>query len=271
MPEQPIEALVRGVTLEAQGADEFVGNPGTGSGRLFGGMVAAQSAMAAQLTVEGGRLHSLHAYFLRGGAYDSPIRFRVDRIRDGRTYTTRRVVAEQNGEAIFNLSASFTRPEDGGEHQTAMPDVPPPEDLPLWEEVRQRSGLSLPQATHRTAFEARVPWDSGDDAQRFVWLRPQGELPEDPLVHVAAAVYASDRTLAGTAVAPMGYRHGDVSVISLDHAMWLHRPPRFDDWVLYASESPAGHAARGLAFGAMYTRDGVRFASVAQAGLIRKL
>ena len=189
-------------------------------------MVAAQSAMAAQRTVTEGRLHSLHAYFLRGGAYGEPIRFQVHRLRDGRTYTTRRVVAEQHGEAIFSLAASFTRPEEGGEHQSEMPEVPEPETLPLWEDVRRSFfGANLP--SHVQAFEARVPEDDGQDsARRYVWLRPRGALPADPLVHAAATVYASDRTLASTAVSKMGYRRGDISVTSLDHALWLHREPR---------------------------------------------
>ena len=271
MASAPIDVLLRGLELELEAPDVFVGNPGEGGGRLFGGMVAAQSVMAAQRTVAEGRLHSLHAYFLRGGTYGEPIRFQVHRLRDGRTYTTRRVVAEQHGEAIFSLAASFTRPEDGGEHQSKMPEVPEPETLPLWEDVRGAFfGANLP--SHVQAFEARVPADDGaDSAQRYVWLRPRGELPADPLVHAAATVYASDRTLASTAVSKMGYRRADISVTSLDHALWLHREPRFDDWVLYVSESPAGYAGRGLAFGAMYTRDGVLFASVAQEGLIRTL
>ena len=273
MADAPIDALVRGLDLTQLDENLFVGNPGEGMGRLFGGMVAAQSVMAAQLTVAEGHLHSLHAYFLRGGSYSDPIRFVVHRIRDGRTYTTRRVVAEQNGEAIFSMGTSFTRPEEGGEHQLDMPDVPPPEALPTWQEVRARQGMTMPVAAHVEAFESRMPYDEDTEpgiASRYVWLKPRGELPDDPQVHLAATVYASDRTLAGTAAAPMGYTRTDLSVSSLDHAMWLHRKPRFDDWVLYASESPAGYAARGLAFGAMYTRDGTRFASVAQEGLLRR-
>jgi acyl-CoA thioesterase-2 len=269
LEQQPVDAVVRGLDLSREGEDRFLGHPGEGRGRLFGGMVAAQSVMAAQRTVEGGWLHSLHAYFLRPGSYGSPIRFVVHRIRDGRTYTTRRVVAEQNGEAIFSMGMSFTRPEQGGEHQLPMPDVPPPEAVPTWEEVRERAGVAMPIAAHVEAFESRLPYDEDTGPVRFVWLRPRGSLPEDPRVHIAATVYASDRTLAGAAAEPMGYARHEVSVTSLDHALWLHRVPCFDDWVLYVSESPAGYAARGLAFGAMYTRAGVRFASVAQEGLLR--
>lgn len=274
MAEKPIEALVRGLDLVQEDDDVFVGNPGRGEGRLFGGMVAAQSVMAAQRTVAESHLHSLHAYFIRGGSYGEPIRFSVHRIRDGRTYTTRRVVAEQHGEAIFSMGTSFTRPEEGGEHQLPAPDVPQPEDLPTWQQVREKMGIPVPNAAHVDAFESRVPWEEDIEPgspSRFVWLRPCGDLPDDPMVHLAATVYASDRTLAGTAAAPMGYERDGLMVTSLDHAMWIHRPPRFDDWILYASESPAGYAARGLAYGAMYTRDGVRFASVAQEGLLRRM
>ena len=269
----PIDRVLRGLELERLDSDLFLGHPGDGKGRLFGGMVAAQSTMAAFRTAEeAGALHSLHAYFLRGGSYDQPIRFVVHRIRDGRTYTTRRVVAHQSGEAIFSLAASFTRPEEGGEHQTTeMPEVPPPESLPTWEEVRASWNMPPHRADHVDAFEVRIPFDYDSPAARFAWMRARGAVPDDPAIATAIAVYASDRTLAGTAIAPMGYQRKDVGVTSLDHAMWLHRPARFDDWVLYASESPAGFAARGLAFGAMYSTDGVRFASVAQEGLIRKL
>lgn len=272
MPEpdlSPIARVIAGLRLEALDEDLFVGDPGEGTGRLFGGMVAAQSTMAAQRTVAEGTLHSLHAYFLRGGEYGKPIRFVVHRLRDGRTYATRRVVAYQGGEAIFSLAASFTRPERGGEHQGPMPEVAPPEGLPLWEEVRKGWNMPPFRAAHVDAFEVRLPFAEPSEATRFVWMRPRGDVPDDPQLHIALAVYASDRTLAGAAVGQMGYERRDIQVTSLDHAMWVHRPPRFDDWILYVSESPVSFAARGLAFGAMYTRDGTRFASVAQEGLIR--
>ena len=266
-----IKKVVAGLNLEQLDRDLFLGNPGEGTGRLFGGMVAAQSTMAAQLPVEEGHLHSIHAYFLRGGSYDQPLRFVVHRIRDGRTYTTRRVVAHQNGEAIFNLAASFTRPEEGGEHQQDMPNVPGPEELPTWEEVRATQNLPAFRAEHLDAFEVRTPYEGEVDGQRFVWMRPRGDVPEDKLIDAAITVYASDRSLIGSAVVPMGYERRDITVASLDHALWLHRPARFDDWILYASESPVGFAGRGLVFGSMYTRDGMLFASVAQEGLIRKV
>ena len=266
---QAINRVISGLGIDRLDQDLFLGNPGEGTGRLFGGMVAAQSTMAAQLTVDEGTLHSLHAYFLRGGSYDQPLRFVVHRIRDGRTYTTRRVVAHQNGEAIFNLAASFTRPEEGGAHQQAMPNVPGPEELPLWEEVRATPDMPAFRAEHLDAFEVRLPWEGEVDGQRFVWMKPRGVIPHDPHIDTAITVYASDRSLVSSAVAPMGYDRKDITAASLDHALWLHRPARFDDWILYTSNSPAGFAGRGVAFGSMYTRDGVLFASVAQEGLIR--
>lgn len=269
-----IDRLLGRLDLEQLDRDLFLGNPGPGEGRLFGGMVAGQSVMAAGLTVEAGLLHSLHAYFLRPGRHDSPIRFVVDRIRDGRTFTTRRVVAHQGGEAIFNLSASFATPEDGISHQDDMPEAPAPEDCEDWEAARARA-LNIPWRSHSQAVELRMcdPGDfepeKGAPATRKMWMRPRGKMPDDPLRHAAVLAYASDRTLLSTAGRPHGLVPGQMRGASLDHAMWLHRPPCFDDWILYAAESPVAHAARGLIHGAMYSREGVRVASVAQEGLIR--
>ena len=270
----PLAKLLDRLDLDALDRDLFLGDPGRGEGRLFGGMVAAQSVIAAGRTVESGGLHSLHAYFLRPGRHDAPIRFVVDRIRDGRTFTTRRVVAHQAGEAIFNLSASFARPEEGISHQDPMPEVPPPEALRDWEDVRAEivGSPDARRADGPVEFRVCNP-ESADGAPQPPaqqnWFRPRGELPDDPLVHAAVLVYASDRTLINTAARPHGMPWGQRVAASLDHALWLHRPPCLGDWMLYASESPAAHAARGLVFGAMYTQDGVRVASVAQEGLIR--
>jgi acyl-CoA thioesterase-2 len=281
-PARPLAGLLRRLDLSARGSDEFVGDPGPGEGRLFGGLVAAQAVMAAGRTVEGRSLHSLHAYFLRPGRHGAPIGFSVDRIRDGRSFTTRRVVARQGDEAIFNLDASFVRPEEGIRHQDPMPEAPAPEGLPDWEDVRaeilRATQPSLEaQALRRPdgAIEVRdCDPDSSDPALRQparkrVWIRPRGRLPGDPLVHAAVLVFASDRTLLSTAARPHGLVWGRRSGASLDHAVWLHRPARFDGWLLYASESPVAEAARGLVLGALYTRHGVRVASVAQEGLIR--
>jgi acyl-CoA thioesterase-2 len=290
----PVDQLVERLRLEPLDRDLFLGDPGVGEGRLFGGLVAAQSVMAAIATVadgnengEGGeqrgdtptssRLHSIHAYFLRPGSYERPIRFVVDRIRDGRTFTTRRVVAHQAGEAIFNMSASFARPEEGMSHQRPMPEVGPPDGLPEWMTLRHRS-LGLPEPeVFDNPIEVRVldPSEFEDDRPRdpvrSVWLRTRGALPDDPALHTATLVYASDRTLLGTAIkGAKGMPWRDFLGASLDHAVWLHHPIRFDDWLLYSSVSPIAHQARGLIFGALYRRDGTQVASVAQEALIRK-
>jgi acyl-CoA thioesterase-2 len=268
-----LAALLALLDLDALDLDLYLGDPGSGEGRLFGGMVAAQCTIAAGRTVEDGHLlHSLHGYFLRPGRHDRPIRFMVDRIRDGRSFTTRRVKAHQGGEAIFNMSASFCRPEEGISHQDPPPEAPGPEELPDWEEVRART---LAEPVRRSAIELRMvdppPMQAGETSPPFQrnWMRLRGSLPEDPLVHAALLVYLSDRTLLMTAARPHGLPWGRRFSASLDHAVWIHRPVHLDDWILYVAESPVAHAARGLIFGALYTRDGTRVASVAQEGLIR--
>jgi len=278
----PLAQLLECLELEAQGGDRYLGDPGPGEGRLFGGMVAAQSVVAAYRTVESDRpLHSLHAYFLRPGRHDLPIRFVVNRIRDGKTFTTRNVVAHQGGEAIFNLAASFADPELGISHQDAMPDAPSPDSLEDWEVLRARA-LKLPDAARESAVEVRLGdgYDFDDPDKRYEprqrnWIRVKGALPPDPVVHVAVLVYLTDRTLLSTAARAHGLPWGKRMSASLDHAVWIHRPIARDgfmldeSWMLYASESPAAHAAHALIFGGLYTADGVRFASVAQEALIR--
>jgi acyl-CoA thioesterase-2 len=264
--------LLRWLDLETLDADLFLGDPGPGTGRLFGGLVAAQCAMAAGRTVDAERqLHSLHGYFLRPGRHDVPIRFTVDRIRDGRSFTTRRVKAHQGGEAIFNLSASFAVAEDGISHQDPMPDAPAPEGLPDWEDVRAEA---LGDATVRrfdSAVEVRMCDLPGADRQprQRCWLRVRSPLPDDRLVHTAMLVYASDRTLLSTAARPHDIPWSQRMGASLDHSVWIHRTVHFDDWLLYAAESPVAHSARGLIFGGLFDRTGVRVASVAQEALIR--
>ena len=284
----PIEKLCERLVLEPLDRDLFLADPGRGEGRLFGGLVAAQSVRAAIATMNeaddsesnekrpSSLLHSIHAYFLRPGHYDLPIRFVVDRIRDGRTFTTRRVVAHQNGEAIFNMAASFARPEEGMSHQRPMPRVGPPDGLEEWSALRARErGLPEPDQFDNP-IEIRVldPRRLGDDSPhepvRKLWIRPRGVIPDDPALHTAILVYATDRTLISTAVVEPGRIMGkDVMGASLDHAVWFHHPIRFDDWMLYTSVSPISHAARGLIFGSLYRRDGVQLASVAQEALIR--
>jgi len=270
-----LASLLRLLELDPLDADLYLGDPGAGEDRLFGGLVAAQSVMAAGRTVEAERsLHSLHGYFLRPGRHDLPLRFVVDRIRDGRTFTTRRVQAHQGGEAIFSMSASFCLPEEGISHEGPRPEAPPPEGLPDWEQVRARA-LGTPE--RRDALELRMvdpaPMAAGETspARQRNWMRVRGKLPDDPLVHAALLVYLSDRTLLMTAARPHGLPWGQRSSASLDHSMWIHRPVRLDDWILYAAESPVAHAARGLIFGGLFYRDGPRVASVAQEGLIRRL
>ena len=281
-----IDDLCERLTLEPLDRDLFFANPGPGVGRLFGGLVAAQSVMAAIATVKelderknlpSSLLHSIHAYFLRPGRYDLPIRFVVHRIRDGRSFTTRRVVAHQDGEAIFNMAASFARPEEGMSHQRPMPETPPPDGLEEWTTLRHRAlGLPEPQE-FESPIEVRVIDGDGfgdskpREPKRQVWIRPRGVIPDDPALHTATLVYATDRTLLSTAIRATGFTPGkEVIGASLDHSVWLHHPIRFDDWLLFTSESPISHAARGLIFGSLYRRDGVQLASVAQEGLIRE-
>jgi acyl-CoA thioesterase II len=268
-----LERLLRLFELERLDQGLFLGNPGRGQGRLFGGLVAAQSVIATCRTVEDRQLHSLHAYFIRPGRHDVPIRYVVDPIRDGRTFATRHVIAYQGGEAIFDLSCSFTAPEDGIQHQDTMPEAPPPDGLPEWHDQRSDpiakdgSGRREPPVLIRVC-DPDVP-GLAQPASRRLWIKPNGTMPEDPLLHTALLVYASDRTLLSTAGRPHGLAAGKRVSASLDHALWMHRPARFDDWVLYTSESPVAFAARGLIHGAMYSTDGVRIASVTQEGLIR--
>ena len=269
---QPLQRLLSQLELEPRDGDLFLGRTGAGGGRLFGGLVAAQAVLAAGRTVATGALHSLHGYFLRPGRHGAPVTFAVDRIRDGRTFTTRRVVAHQAGEAIFSLSVSFARPEEGIAHQDPMPDAPPPGELPDWEAERARL-LGEPRG-EEGPVEVRIcdpddPLGRPLPPSKRMWMRPRGALPDDPLVHTALLVFASDRALLSTAARPHGLPWGRRMGASLDHALWIHRPVRFDDWLLYAMHSPAAHAARGLVFGAIYARDGQRVASVAQEALIR--
>jgi len=274
-----VPELIESLDLEEVDRDFYLGHPGGGRGRLFGGLVAAQSVVAAGRTVRTeAHLHSLHAYFLRPGSYEKPIRYMVDRIRDGRTFTTRRVVALQAGEAIFNLSASFAIPEEGIEHQEAMPEAAGPEGLPELNEVRARLlDQPPPKPIVTGTLEMRVVDDEADDRNRtleparHMWIRLNGEPPEDPLLRTAILVHSSDRTLISTATRPTGLVPGrDTIGASLDHSLWLHHPPRLDDWILYTSHSPIAHAAKALIHGAMYEPDGRRIASVAQEGLIRR-
>jgi acyl-CoA thioesterase-2 len=268
----PLGTLLECLTLEALDKDLFVGDPGPGEGRLFGGMVAAQSAIAAGRTVPEDRaLHSLHAYFLRPGRHDVPIRFVVERIRDGKTFTTRNVVAYQAGEAIFDLAASFALPEEGITHQDPAPTAPPPEACEDWDSMRVRV-LGDARFERRSVTEVRIAESLDPErtapAHQKIWIRLRGTPPRDPLLHTALLVYMTDRTLASTAARPHGLPWNMRMTASLDHAIWIHRPFELDSrWLLYTSESPAAYAARGIIFAGMF-QDGVRIASVAQEELI---
>jgi len=245
--------------------------------RVFGGQVAGQALVAAGRTVEDGKgVHSLHAYFLRPGDPTIPIVYEVDRIRDGKSFTTRRVVAIQRGEAIFNLQASFHRAEDGYDHQLTMPEAPAPESLPRADEIEPPTPGRL---WERQPVDMRYvdgpPWDRKPSAsgRQLVWIRADGTLPDDPLLHVCVVTYASDYTLLGSTLVPHGVSHwrNEVMMASLDHAMWFHRPFRADEWLLYSQTSPSASGARGLAYGGIFRRDGTLAVSVVQEGLIRPI
>ncbi|MEU7009816.1 acyl-CoA thioesterase II [Streptomyces sp. NPDC046332] len=251
--------------------------------RVFGGQVAAQALVAAGRTVPDDRLaHSLHAYFLRAGDPGAPIVYTVDRIRDGRSFTTRRVVAVQHGRPIFHLSASFQTYEEGLEHQYEMPAAPDPESLPTAAEMLPRH---LPADVAARLVEARAavdlryadtpPWGSVGEPREprsQVWFRTNGKLADDPLLHVCLATYVSDMTLLDSVLLAHGrggWAVGDVVGASLDHAMWFHRPFRADEWLLYDQESPSASGGRGLGQARIYTQDGQLAISVIQEGVVR--
>lgn len=249
--------------------------------RAFGGQVAAQALVAAMRTTPDDRfVHSLHSYFLRPGDVHAPIVYFVDRIRDGKSFTTRRVVAIQHGEAIFNLSASFHREEPGVEHHLPMPDVPDPEGLPtLQERLRTMYGAKVPDRIIRERpidirwCDPAPGWKpaKGGLPQGKVWMRADGSLPDDRAMHAAVLVYATDFTLTETVMRPHGIHWLDKGVMtaSLDHCVWIHREVKADDWWLYVQDSPAAMGARGLARGSIYDRSGRLVASVAQEVLLR--
>ena len=249
--------------------------------RAFGGQVAAQALVAAIRTVPRDRaVHSLHSYFLRPGDVMAPIVYFVDRIRDGKSFTTRRVVAIQHGEAIFELSASFHRGEAGLDHHLSMPSAPDPESLPtLQERFREMYGPKVPDRIIRER-PVDIRWcdpppgwrpKKGGAPRGMVWMRADGQLPDDPKVHVAVLVYATDFTLTETVMRPHGVHWLDKGVMtaSLDHCVWIHREVRADDWWLYVQDSPSAGSARGLARGSIFDRQGRLVASVAQEVLLR--
>jgi len=278
-----VQDLIDHLTLETLDTNLFRGQSVyIGTNRVFGGQVLAQALAAAAMTVDEGDTHSLHAYFLRPGDPAAPIIYEVDRARDGRSYASRRVVAIQHGEQIFNLSASFQVREPGLEHQVPMPDVPPPEELTddgtppaaVLEQLPEKQRRMFEQ---QRPFEFRVvePFDYVRPQQmaatQHVWLRAVGRLPDDEHLHRCLLAYVSDYSLLATAVRPHGtaYLSGQLIMASIDHAMWFHRSPRVDDWLLYSMDSPSASGARGFARGTLHSRDGRLIASTAQEGLIR--
>ena len=229
--------------------------------------------MAASRTIDAGEVHSLHSYFLRPGQPGVPIQFVVHRIRDGRSFTTRRVVAHQQGEAIFSLEASYVLPEDGISHQDPMPVVPPPDGLPDWEMVRADAPpVRRPGPIEiRTCDPAAAASTEPQPPFRQVWVRTRGDLPEDPALHAALMTFASDRGMLSTVERSHGIPRNRRSSASLDHSIWFHRPPRWTGWLLYTTSSHVAHSARALIYGTMYAENGTLMASVAQEGLVRPL
>ena len=275
-----LDELISILDLEAIEVNIFRGvSPDENRQRVFGGQVAGQALVAAARTVTTGPVHSLHAYFLRPGDPAVPILYEVDRIRDGKSFATRRVVAIQHGEVIFNLQASFHRDEPGFDHQLPMPTgLPKPDSLPGFKErmapykhllgewydqprpidMRYVDGMAVERKQDRRPYQR-------------VWMRTDGVLPTDPVLHACIVTYASDMTLLDSTLLAHGKAWGTGVVLgaSLDHAMWFHRPFRADEWWLYDQQSPWTGASRGLARGAIYTRDGKLAVSVVQEGLIR--
>jgi acyl-CoA thioesterase-2 len=274
--------LVAILDLERLERNLFRGrSPKTGWQRVFGGQVIGQALVAACRTVEGRRPHSLHAYFLLPGAPDIPIIYEVDRLRDGRSFTTRRVTAIQNGQPIFMMAASFQIDEPGFDHAADMPDVPMPEELAGTGNFAPDVLARMPE-TVRRYFERERPidlrpveferYDGTPREPRFhVWMKTKERLPDDPVIHNCVLAYASDLTLLDSSLIAHGRTVFDraIRAASLDHALWLHRPFRADEWLLYAQDSPNASGARGFSRGAIYTRDGRLVASVAQEGLVR--
>ena len=258
-------------------------SPQLGWQRVFGGQVIGQALVAANRTVNGRLAHSLHAYFLRAGDPSVPIIYNVDRIRDGGSFTTRRVVAVQHGQAIFSMAASFHKEETGLEHQIKMPEVPPPESLPSEAELKACLIDRVPPQV-KAYWERERPIEIRPvDLSRYltpgnhapsqqVWIRATGELPNDQSLHQCVLAYASDFTLLDTALIAHGRFVFDPKLMlaSLDHALWFHRKLRADEWLLYAQDSPISGGGRAFCRGMLFTRDGKLVASTAQEGLLRE-
>jgi acyl-CoA thioesterase-2 len=279
-----IRALLDLLDLEPLERNLFRGrSPQVGWQRVFGGQVIGQALVAACRTVDGRPPHSMHAYFLLPGDPKVPIIYEVDRIRDGKSFTTRRVVAIQHGQAIFSMAVSFHADEPGLTHQAPMPDVPPPEQLPSESQAKEWVLANMPEPIRRY-YEVERPIEMRpveytrylgqkfENARFHVWIRTTGPLPDELAIHQCVLAYASDWTLLDTALVPHGRSlfEREFMGASLDHALWFHRPFRADDWLLYAQDSPNLAGARGFSRGLIFARDGTLVASVAQEGLVRQ-
>ena len=280
-----IGGLLSILNLEPLEVNLFRGlSPQVGWQRVFGGQVLAQALTAAVRTVPAERTaHSLHAYFLLPGDPKAPIVYEVERIRDGGSFTTRRVKGIQHGRAMFAMSLSFQKAEPGFDHQSTMPDVPAPESLPTERELARKFVEVLPAAMRsywerdrpiemRPVDTARYFERAERTAAQHIWMRASGRLPDDPALHQCVLAYASDFTLLDTALVAHGKLmfDPDIQLASLDHALWFHRPFRADEWLLYTQDSPSASGARGFCRGSIYRRDGVLVASVTQEGLMRQ-
>ena len=281
---QPLNKIIETLDLEEIELNHYLAtSPNEGWQRVYGGQVIGQALVAASRTVSADRsAHSLHGYFLRAGDTDIPILYKVDRIRDGKSFNTRRVVAVQRGQAIFTMSISFQVEEEGLNHQFAMPEVPLPDALPTDEEIRQQQAQSWPAEFQDSFLGSSAiqvkPIDPVDmlhpepapPVQRC-WMRCGETLPDDPRIHQCVLAYLSDWSLLDTATRPhaVSFMQDNVQVASLDHAMWFHRPFRADEWLLYDQDSPSANGARGFNRGLIYNRAGELVASTTQEGLVR--
>jgi acyl-CoA thioesterase-2 len=276
---EALEFLVHLLDLEAIEVNVYRGNhPKEERQRTFGGQVAAQSLMAAGRTVSRGRVHSLHSYFLRPGDPTTPILYEVDRIRDGKSFTTRRVVAIQHGRAIYNMQASFHTDEVSINHQVTMPEVPGPETIAsLFDRVQGELGEVDDWFKRQNPIDQRfigeLPWSKNrsKDPHQRLWIKADGALPDDPLLHACVVTYASDMSLMDAILKPHSIQWDNDSFMgaSLDHCMWFHHDLRADEWLLYDAESPIAFGGRGLARGFLFSRDGELKVSMVQEALTR--
>jgi acyl-CoA thioesterase II len=277
-----VDGLVALLDLERIEVDIYRGvSPQERSQRVFGGQVAGQALVAAGRSVDPDRhVHSLHSYFIRPGDPARPIVYEVDRVRDGRSFSVRRVTAVQNGAVIFTLAASFQLTQDGFDHQSAMPDAPDPTTLPTFEQryLADPGATAFLQGRPRPIdlrYVDSAPWEregvGPTDGVSRVWMKADGVLPDDPLLHVCVLTFASDMTVLDAALVRQGLANkmGNVSMASLDHAMWFERPFRADEWLLYTMHSPSASGGRALATGRFHRQDGTLVSSVVQEGLVR--